>query len=45
VASDPSVEGHIYLETRSSESVEIDKAAGSVGFLANKNDYLRTEYP
>jgi hypothetical protein len=44
VASEPSIQGHVYLETRSSESVQIDVAAGSVGFLANNPDYLRTEY-
>ena len=44
VASEPSIEGHVQLETRSSESIQIDVAAGSVGFLANDPDYLGTEY-
>ncbi|KAF8227238.1 hypothetical protein L208DRAFT_1379885 [Tricholoma matsutake] len=36
-----SIEGHVYLETRSSCSVKVD---GAVGFLANRSNYLHTEY-
>jgi hypothetical protein len=43
-ASEPSIQGHVYLETRSSKSVQVDRAAGTVGFLANDRDYLHTEY-
>lgn len=39
-----SIEGHVYLETRSSCSVKVDGAVGSVGFLANRSNYLHTEY-
>jgi hypothetical protein len=44
MVDEPSIEGHIDLETRSSESIEIDGAAGSTGFLANDRNYLYTEY-
>jgi hypothetical protein len=43
MAYDPSIESHIELETRSSESIEIDGVAGSIGFLANDREYLRIE--
>ncbi|KAF8224324.1 hypothetical protein L208DRAFT_491211 [Tricholoma matsutake] len=39
-----SIEGHVYLETRSSRSVEIDGAVGCMGFLAKKCNYLHTEH-
>ena len=44
MAYDPSIEGHIDLETRSSWSIEVDHAAGSIGFLAKDKDYLHTEH-
>ena len=44
VASDPSIEGHIDLETRSSRSIEVDHAAGSIEFVAKDRDYLCTEH-
>jgi len=41
---DPSIEGHIDLQIRTSGAIYIDNTLGSIGFLANSMDYLRTEH-
>lgn len=38
---EPAIEGHVHLKMMSERSVKIDSAMGSVGFLADRKDYLQ----
>ena len=40
----PSIDGHIDLEIQSGDSINVDNALGSVGFLAHVKGYLQTEH-
>jgi len=44
MACEPSIDGHIDLEIHSGDSINVDNALGSVGFLARGTDYLETEH-
>ncbi len=44
--SEPYIEGHVGLKIESGDSITIDNALGSIGFLTidkNSKDYLSTE--
>jgi len=44
MACEPSIDGHIDLEIQSGDSINVNHALGSVGFLAHGTNYLETEH-